>query len=82
LWNLHFNDNKAAFPWGHDHYDKLHIIKPIINSLSPKSLALYNPHKENSIDKAIVIPQTIHAQEANQTTQEIVNIKTVRTIDH
>jgi len=66
LWKLHFNDNKAAFLWGHDCFDKHHKIKPIINSLSPKFLALYNPHRENSIDETLllrsVIPQTIHAQ--------------------
>ena len=55
LWNLHFNDNTTAFPRGHDNYDKLHKIRPVINFLSCKFLALYNPHRENSIDEAMVV---------------------------
>jgi len=35
--------------------DKLHKVKPLVTSLSEKFLQLYNPHRENSIDEAIVV---------------------------
>ena len=54
LWNLHFNDNASAEPQGSPGYDKLHKIRPIINRLQQKFLSLYNPHRENSIDEAMV----------------------------
>ena len=54
LWNLHFNDNASAEPRGSPGYDKLHKIRPIISRLQQKFLSLYNPHRENSVDEAMV----------------------------
>ena len=58
-----FNDNKKAAPRGSMEYDNLYKVKPLVDMLSKILLALYNPHRENFIDEAMVIynTQTIHA---------------------
>ena len=55
LWTLHFNDNEKAAPRGSSEYDKLYKVNPLVDKLSKNFLALYNPHRENSIDEAMVI---------------------------
>ena len=55
LWNLHFNDNSLAVPRGDPNFDKLHKVRPLIDTLTMKFLTLYNPHRENSIDEAMVL---------------------------
>ena len=50
LWTLHFYDNEKAAPRGSNEYDKLYKVNP-----SKNSLALYNSHRENSIDEAMMI---------------------------
>ena len=54
LGNLHFNDNALAEPGGSPGYDKLHKIRPVLDTLTQTFLSLYNPHRENSIDEAMV----------------------------
>ena len=54
LWNLHFNDNALAVPRGSPGYDKLHKVRPVITTLTQTFLSSYNPHRENSIDEAMV----------------------------
>ena len=54
LASIHFNDNSAAKPCGHPGYDKLYKVRPIIDSILQKCLMLYKPHRENSIDEAMV----------------------------
>ena len=54
LGNLHFNDNALAEPRGSPGYDKLHKIRPVLDTLTQTFLSLYNPHRENSIDEAMV----------------------------
>ena len=54
LASIHFNDNSAAKPRGHPGYDKLYKVRPILESISQKCLSLYKPHRENSIDEAMV----------------------------
>ena len=51
---LHFNDNNLAVPRGSPRYDKLFKIRPLIEKLLATFLAMYKPHRENSIDKAMV----------------------------
>ena len=51
---LHFNDNSLAPAYGAPGYDKLHKIRPIIESICEKSKSLYNPGKNLSVDEAMV----------------------------
>ena len=51
---LHFTDNSVLSSPGTATYDKLGKVREIINMLSDKFLSLYNPHKELSIDEAMV----------------------------
>ena len=48
---LHLNDNSKAVPRNQPGHDRLHKIRPMIDRL-PQTL--YNPPKEQSIDKAMV----------------------------
>ena len=54
LASIHFSDNSNAKPRGHPEYDKLYKIRPVMESILQKCLFLYNPHRENSIDEAMV----------------------------
>ena len=54
LASIHFSDNSNAKPRGHPEYDKLYKIRPVMESILQKCLSLYNPHRENSIDEAMV----------------------------
>ena len=54
LRELHFNDNTTAVPRGQPGYDRAHKVRPVIDSISEKCLTLYKPHKENSVDEAMV----------------------------
>ena len=54
LASIHFNDNSNAKPRGHPDYDKLYKNRPVMKSILQKCLSLYNPHRENSIDEAMV----------------------------
>lgn len=55
VWNLYFNDNSQAAPRGDPNFDKLHKVRPLIDKLGTKFLTLYNLHRENSIDEAMVL---------------------------
>ena len=54
LASIYFSDNSNAKPRGHPEYDKLYKIRPVMESILQKCLSLYNPHRENSIDEAMV----------------------------
>lgn len=54
LTRIHFNNNNNAPPQGSTMYDKLYKLRPILTALEGKCLTLYNPHRENSIDEAMV----------------------------
>ena len=54
LSHLHFNDNQTFIPRGQPGHDKLHKIRPILDKLSQSFLCLYNPHRQNSVDEAMV----------------------------
>lgn len=51
---LHLNDNSIALPRSHVQFDKLHKVRPILDRLRLNFLKYYNPHRENSIDEAMV----------------------------
>ena len=51
---LHFSDNSTLVAPGEDGYDKLGKIRPIIRMLNESLQALYYPHKDVSIDEAMI----------------------------
>ncbi|KAM9299393.1 piggyBac transposable element-derived protein 4-like [Gastrophryne carolinensis] len=50
---LHFNDNTTAIPRGQPGHDRLHKLRPLINSLSERFAEVYTPSQNVSIDKYI-----------------------------
>ena len=51
---LHFTDNSTLLPRSDPGYDKLGKVRPVIEILSEQFLKNYNPHRENSIDEAMI----------------------------
>ncbi len=51
---LHFADNSTLAALGADGYDRLGKIRPIIDMINERLLMLYHPHKEVSIDEAMI----------------------------
>ena len=51
---LHFVDNRTLVERGEEGYDKLGKIRPILDLVRQRTLNNHNPHKENSIDKAMI----------------------------
>jgi hypothetical protein len=51
---LHLNDNCTALPRGHAQFDKLYKVRPFLDRLRKNFLRCYHPHRENSIDEAMV----------------------------
>ena len=51
---LHLVDNTTAIPRGQDGFDKLHKVRPLINIIQTNMMDCYNPHREVSIDEAMV----------------------------
>lgn len=51
---LHFNDNESIIPRGQEGHDRLAKVRPVINSIQKSFLENYSPHKENSVDEAMV----------------------------
>ena len=54
LSNLHFNDNRTAVPRGEAGYDRLHKIRPLLDMVARRCLAMYHPERELSVDEAMV----------------------------
>ena len=54
LRTIHFNDNSTAIPRGDPGHDRAHKVRPVIQSIQEKCLSLYNPHRECSVDEAMV----------------------------
>ena len=54
LRELHFNDNSSAVERGQPGYDREYKIRPVVDSIREKCLSLYKPHRENSVDEAMV----------------------------
>ena len=51
---LHFSDNSPLVAPGNDGYDRLGKIRPVIEMILEQILTVYNPHKEVSIDEAMI----------------------------
>lgn len=51
---LHFSNNSTLADPGTDGYDRLGKIRPVIQMINAELLALYHPHKEVSIDEAMI----------------------------
>ena len=51
---LHFEDNTDLQPPGADGYDRLGKVRRILNLIKSCFSAIYNPHRENSIDEAMI----------------------------
>ena len=54
LRELHFNDNSSAVERGQPGYDRGYKMRPVVDSILEKCLSLYKPHRENSVDEAMV----------------------------
>ena len=51
---LHFADNDSLLPRDAPGYDRLGKVRPVIEHLSTKFAALYEPHREVAIDEAMI----------------------------
>ena len=51
---LHFVDNTTLVPRGETGYDKLGKIRHLLNLIRKQTLTNYSPHRENSIDEAMI----------------------------
>ena len=54
LKELHFRDNSTAIERGQPGYDRGHKVRPPVDRILQKCLSLYKPHRENSVDEAMV----------------------------
>ncbi|KAM9296217.1 piggyBac transposable element-derived protein 4-like [Gastrophryne carolinensis] len=52
---LHFNDNTTAIPRGQPGHDRLHKLRPLINSLSERFAEVYTPSQNLSIDESLLL---------------------------
>ena len=50
---LHLNDNTTAVRPGESGFDKLHKIRPLLDTVKRNSLTKYKLHRENSVDEAM-----------------------------
>ena len=51
---IHFADNATISSQSKPGYDRLAKVRPVIETLRASFLSSYNPHRENSIDEAMV----------------------------
>ena len=51
----HLNDNTAMPARGQPGYDKLFKLRPLLEEINKNSLAMYDPHREVSINEAMVL---------------------------
>ena len=51
---LHFVDNDTLLPRGTDGHDRLGKVRPVIDHLAAKFAGLYRPHREVSVDEAMI----------------------------
>lgn len=51
---LHLNDKNAQVPRGHPNYDKLYLVRPVLEHVNQKCLENYNPPRDQSVDEAMV----------------------------
>ena len=51
---LHFADNGSLFPLSSQQYDRLGKVRPLLDHLSYKFRAMYNPGENLSVDEAMI----------------------------
>ena len=51
---LHFADNDSLFPLSSQQYDRLGKVRPLLDHLSHKFRAMYNPGENLSVDEAMI----------------------------
>ena len=51
---LHFVDNDTLVPRGEDGHDRLGKVRPLIDHLSTKFAEAYEPHRDISVDEAMI----------------------------
>ena len=51
---LHLNDHETMLPHGHEHFDKLHKVRRLLDILSHTFHDEYRPSQYASIDEAMV----------------------------
>ena len=51
---LHFVDNITLVPRGQPGYDRLGKVHPVMDKVQQKLTSLYNPHRENALDEAMI----------------------------
>ena len=55
LQNLHLNDNSKMPQPGYSDFDKLHKVRPLLETIRMNSQKAYSPHQEVSVDEAMVL---------------------------
>ena len=53
--NLHLNDNSQMLPRTDSGYDRLHKIRPLLDTIITKTQASYAPHQQVAVDEAMVL---------------------------
>ena len=51
---LHFANNENIAAHGQPEYDRLAKVRPVIIALQKSFLEVYNPHRENAVDEAMI----------------------------
>eukprot|EP00079_Xenopus_tropicalis_P036071 XP_017949842.1 PREDICTED: piggyBac transposable element-derived protein 4-like [Xenopus tropicalis] len=52
---LHFNNNATAVPPNEPGHDRLHKLRPLINSLSERFAEMYTPSQNISVDESLLL---------------------------
>jgi hypothetical protein len=53
--NLHLNDNSQMLPRTDSGYDRLHKIRPLLDTIITNTQASYAPHQQVAVDEAMVL---------------------------
>ena len=53
--NIHLNDNTQMLPRTDSRYDKLHKIRPLLDTIITNTQAAYAPHQQLLVDEAMVL---------------------------
>jgi hypothetical protein len=53
--NITLNDNTQMLPHTDSRYDKLHKIRPLLDTIINNTQAAYAPHQQLSVDEAMVL---------------------------
>ena len=62
---LHYADNSTLSPPGSDNYDRLGKVRPLLNYLQSRFMAVYTPGQQLAVDEAMIkfqgVLETVHA---------------------